>query len=69
MKRLAAKNKTMDLRDPKVREEFLMSEVMKANQKMAEGEKMQQRYMYLYTEEDFNRSRMTSLCSYPVRFL
>ena len=37
MKRIAAKNKTMDLRDPKVREEFLMSEVMKANQKMAEG--------------------------------
>ena len=37
MKRLAAKKSTIDLRDPKVREEFLMSEVMKANQKLAEG--------------------------------
>lgn len=37
MKRLAAKKNTIDLRDPAVREEFLMSEVMKANQKMAEG--------------------------------
>ena len=39
MKRLAAKKSTIDLRDPKVREEFLMSEVMKANQKLAEGKK------------------------------
>lgn len=37
MRRLAAKKNTIDLRDPKVREEFLMSEIMKANQKMAEG--------------------------------
>ena len=39
MKRLAAKENlvNIDLRDPKVREEFLMSEIMKANQRMAEG--------------------------------
>ena len=37
MKSLAAKKSAIDLRDPKVREEYLMSEVMKANQKMAEG--------------------------------
>ena len=36
MRRLASKN-TIDLRDPKAREEFLMSEIMKANQKLAEG--------------------------------
>ena len=40
MKRLAAKKNTIDLRDPKAREEFLMSEIMKANQKMAEGKKI-----------------------------
>ena len=37
MRRLASKKNTIDLRDPKAREEFLMSEIMKANQKMAEG--------------------------------
>lgn len=29
---------TIDLRDPKVREEFLTSEMMQANQKLNEGE-------------------------------
>ena len=32
------KENTIDLRDPKVREEFLTSEMMKANQKITEGE-------------------------------
>ena len=45
MKRLAAKKSTVDLRDPKAREEFLMSEVMKANQKMAEGTIRVDRYV------------------------
>ena len=37
MRRRAAKKNIIDLRDPKAREEYLMSEIMKANQKMAEG--------------------------------
>ena len=39
--RKAAKKRlnTIDLRDPEVRQEFLTSEMMKANQKITEGKK------------------------------
>ena len=36
------KSATLDLRDPKAREEFLMSEMVKANQKIQEGKGLQE---------------------------
>ncbi|XP_064403428.1 mitochondrial import receptor subunit TOM20 homolog B-like [Halichondria panicea] len=36
-RKTAKKSGAVDLRDPKVREEFLMSEMMKGNQKLTEG--------------------------------
>ncbi len=51
--RKAAEKVVIDLRDPKVREEFLMAEMMKANNKMMEGKRSKWRGM----EEGRGRGR------------
>ena len=56
------KSEMIDLRDPKVREEFLMGEISKANQKMAEGTSA---YVILstFTIDNFVVDGVCSFCS------